>query len=65
MGLWGCLQMMTMTPMMSSSSSTAPGVYPESPENPLLDHWTRITLKMIIRRTTGVKVEENRFNFSS
>ena len=57
--------MMTVTPMMSSSSSTAPGVYPESPENPLLDHWTRITLKIIIRRTTGVKVEENRFNFSS
>ena len=51
--------MMTVTPMMSSSSSsTATVVSMVSPENTCLGHWARIRLRMI-RRTARVKVEEN------
>ena len=53
----GCLQMMTVTPVMSSSSSTVTVVSPGSPENNWLDHWARITLRMVSRRTARVKVE--------
>ena len=49
--------MMTVTPVMSSSSSTATVVSPGSPENNWLDHWARITLRMVSRRTARVKVE--------
>ena len=48
---------MTVTPVMSSSSSTATVVSPGSPENTWLDHWARITLRMVSRRTARVKVE--------
>ena len=56
-GSLGCLQMMTVTPVMSSSSSTVTVVSPGSPENNWLDHWARITLRMVSRRTARVKVE--------
>ena len=61
-GLWGCLQMMTVTPVMSSSSSTATVVSTGSPENTCLGHWARIRLRIVSRRTAGVKVEENRLD---
>ena len=61
-GSWGCLQMMTMTPVMSSSSSTATVVSMGSPENTRLGHWARIRLRMVSRRTARVKVEENRLD---
>ena len=61
-GSWGCLQMMTVTPMMSSSSSTATVVSMGSPENTCLGHWARIRLRMVSRRTAGVKVKENRLD---
>lgn len=51
--------MMAVTPMMSSSSSTATVVSMGSPENTWLGHWARIRLRMISRRTARVKVEEN------
>ena len=51
--LWGCLQMMTVTPVMSSSSSTATAVSTGSPENTCLGHWARIRLRMVSRRTAG------------
>ena len=54
--------MMTVTPVMSSSSSTATVVSTGSPENTRLGHWARITLRMINRRTARVKVEENRLD---
>ena len=54
--------MMTVTPVMSSSSSTATVVSPGSPENTWLGHWARITLRMVSRRTARVKVEENRLD---
>ena len=50
-GSWGCLQMMTVTPVMSSSSSTATAVSTGSPENTWLGHWARIRLRMVSRRT--------------
>ena len=52
---------MTVTPVMSSSSSTATVVSMVSPENTCLGHWARIRLRMI-RRTARVKVEENRLD---
>ena len=54
--------MMTVTPVMSSSSSTATVVSPGSPENTWLGHWARIRLRMVSRRTARVKVEENRLD---
>ena len=51
--------MMTMTPVMSSSSSTATVVSPGSPENTRLGHWARTRLRIISRRTARVKEEEN------
>ena len=57
LGFWGCLQMMTVTPVMSSSSSTATVVSTGSPENTWLDHQYRIRLRIISRRTARVKVE--------
>ena len=51
--------MMTMTPVMSSSS-TATVVSTGSPENTWLGWWARIRLRMVSRRTARVKVEENR-----
>ena len=54
--------MMTVTPMMSSSSSTATVVSMGSPENTWLGHWARIRLRMVSRRTAGVKVKENRLD---
>ena len=61
-GSWGCLQMMTVTPVMSSSSSTATVVSTGSPENTWLGHWARIRLRTISRRTARVKEEENRLD---
>ena len=52
--------MMTVTPVMSSSSSTATVVNTGSPENTRLGHRARIRLRMVSRRTARVKVEENR-----
>ena len=57
LGSWGCLQMMTVTPVMSSSSSTATVVSTGSPENTWLGHWARTRLRIISRRTARVKVE--------
>ena len=57
LGFWGCLQMMTVTPVMSSSSSTATVVSTGSPENTWVDHRYRIRLRIISRRTARVKVE--------
>ena len=54
------LQMMAVTPVMSSSSSTATVVSMGSPENTWLGHWYTIRLKIISRTTTRVEVEENR-----
>ena len=54
--------MMIVTPVMSSSSSTATVVSTGSPENNWLGHWARIRLRMISRRTARVKVEENRLD---
>ena len=54
--------MMTVTPVVSSSSSTATVVSTGSPENTHLDHWARIRLRMLSRRTARVKVEENRLD---
>ena len=54
--------MMTVTPVMSSSSSTATVVSTGSPENTWLGHWARIRLRMVSRRTAGVKVKENRLD---
>ena len=49
--------MMTVTPVMSSSSSTATVVSTGSPENTWLDQRYRIRLRIISRRTVRVKVE--------
>ena len=49
--------MMAVTPVMSSSSSTATVVSTESPENTWLGHWARTRLRIISRRTARVKVE--------
>ena len=54
--------MMTVTPVMSSSSSTATVVSTGSPENSWLGHWARIRLRTISRRTARVKEEENRLD---
>ena len=54
--------MMTVTPVMSSSNSTATGVSLGSPENTWLGHWARTRLRMASRRTARVKVEENRLD---
>ena len=54
--------MMAVTPVMSSSSSTAPVVSTGSPENTWLGHRARITLRMVSRRTARVKVEKNRLD---
>ena len=54
--------MMAMTPVMSSSSSTATVVSTGSPENTCLGHWARIRLRMVSRRTARAKVEENRLD---
>ena len=54
--------MMTVIPVMSSSSSTVTAVSTGSPENTWLGHWARIRLRMVNRRTAGVKVEENRLD---
>ena len=47
--------MMTVTPVMSSSSSTATVVSTGSPENTWLGHWARIRLRMVSRRTARDK----------
>ena len=49
--------MMAVTPVMSSSSSTATVVSTGFPENTWLGHWARIRLRMVSRRTTRVKVK--------
>ena len=54
--------MMTVTPVMSSSSSTATVVSTGSPENSWLGHWARIWLRIISRRSARVKEEENRLD---
>ena len=54
--------MMTVTPVMSSSSSTATVVSMGSPENTWLGHWARSRLRMVSRRTARVKEEENRLD---
>ena len=54
--------MMTVTPVMSSSSSTATVVSTGSPDNTWLGHWARIRLRTISRRTARVKEEENRLD---
>ena len=54
--------MMTVTPVMSSSSSTATVGSTGSPENTWLGHWARTRLRMASRRTARVKVEENRLD---
>ena len=54
--------MMAVTPVMSSSSSTATVVSTGSPENTWLGHWARIRLRIISRRTARVKEEENRLD---
>ena len=54
--------MMTVTPVMSSSNSTATGVSLGSPENTWLGHWARTRLRMASRTTPRVKVEENRLD---
>ena len=54
--------MMTVTPVMSSSSSTATVVSSGSPENTWLGHWARSRLRIISRRTARVKEEENRLD---
>ena len=54
--------MMTVTPVMSSSSSTATVVSPGSPENTRLGHWARTRLRMLNKRTAGVKEGENRLD---
>ena len=53
--------MMTVTPVMNSSS-TATVVSTGSPENNWLGHWARLRLRIISRRTASVKVEENRLD---
>ena len=57
--------MMAVTPVMSSSSSTATAVSTGSPENTWLGLWARIRLRIISRRTARVKVEENRLDSRS
>ena len=52
--------MMTVTPVVSSSSSTATVVSTGSPENTWLGHWARIRLRMVSRRTARIK--ENRLD---
>ena len=54
--------MMTVTPVMSSSSSTATVVSTGSPENTRVGHWAKIRLRMLSRRTARVKEEENRLD---
>ena len=54
--------MMTVTPVMSSSSSTATVVSTGSPENSWLGHWARIRLRMVSRRSARVKEEEDRLD---
>ena len=54
--------MMTVTPVMSSSSSTATVVSMGSPENTRLGHGARTRLRMLSRRTARVKEEENRLD---
>ena len=54
--------MMTVTPVTSSSSSTTTAVSTGSPENTWLGHWASIRLRMVSRRTAGVKVEEYRLD---
>ena len=51
-----------MTPVVSSSSSTATVVSTGSPENTWLGHWARSRLRIISRRTARVKEEENRLD---
>ena len=54
--------MMTVTPVMSSSSNTATVVSTGSPENTWLDHRARTRLRMVSRRTARVKEEEDRLD---
>ena len=54
--------MMTVTPVMNNSSSTATVVSTGSPENTWLGHWARIRLRTISRRTARVKEEEDRLD---
>ena len=54
--------MMAVTPVMSSSSSTATGVSLGSPENTWLGHWARTRLRMASRRTAKVKIKEKRLD---
>ena len=61
-GSWGCLQMMTVIPVVSSRSSTATVVSTGSPENTWLGHWARIRLRMVSRRTARIKEEKNRLD---
>ena len=53
--------MMTVTPVMNSSS-TATVVSTGSPENTRLGHWARTRLRMVSRKTARVKEEENRLD---
>ena len=53
--------MMTVTPVMNSSSTATVGST-GSPENSWLGHWARTRLRIISRRTARVKVEENRLD---
>ena len=54
--------MMAVTPVMSSSSSTATVVSTGSPENTWLGHWAMIRPRMVSRRTARVTEEENRLD---
>ena len=54
--------MMAVTPVMSSSSSTATVVSTGSSENTRLGHWAKTRLRMLSRRTARVKEEENRLD---
>ena len=54
--------MMTVTPVVSNSSSTATVVSTGSPENTWLGHWARIRLRMVSRRTVRIKEENNRLD---
>lgn len=61
-GFWGCLQIMKVSPKMSSSSSPAPVVYTGSPESRWRGHWASIRHRMVTRRAAGVKMEKDRSN---
>ena len=55
--------MMTVTPVMSSNSSTATVLSMESPENTCLGHWARTRLRMISRRLLQFQGQGSRGRF--